>query len=158
MGVVAFTAVKVGFLAVLWLFVALVGRTIRTDLFAPATGVLAPNGAGRADREAQPNPKRRGRGGQGARLVVVAGAGVGDGVPLNGEIVVGRGSDCTLDIDDDYASSHHARLYHDEQSWIIADLGSTNGTYINGVRIVRATRVGEGDIIRIGRTQLQMEG
>ena len=144
----AFTAVKVGFLALLWLFVALVANVVRTDLFG-----------GGGDESGQPNPKRRGARQAGdPRLVVIAGAGVGDSVPLSGEIRLGRAPDCTLDIEDDYASGHHARLYHDDQSWILADLGSTNGTYINGVRIQRATRVGQGDLIRIGRTQLQMEG
>jgi hypothetical protein len=151
MTAVAFSAIKIGFVAVLWCFVLLVAGIIRSDTFArPRTG---------DDAEVTPNPKRRGRREPGsARLVVVAGAGVGDSVPLTGEISVGRGGDCTLDIADDYASTHHARLYRDEQSWIITDTGSTNGTYINGVHIVRATRVGEGDIIRIGRTQLKIEG
>ena len=152
MGSVTFVVVKIGFLAVLWLFIALVANIIRTDVFARSR-------AGGEDAEAKPNPKRRGRKREGdAHLVVIAGAGVGDSVPLTGEITLGRGEDCTLDIEDDYASSHHARLYRDDQSWIIADTGSTNGTYINGVHIVRATRVGEGDIIRIGRTQLKIEG
>jgi signal peptidase I len=149
---IVFTAVKIGFLVVLWLFVLLVANIVRTDVFSSVT-------VDGGDAEATPNPKRRGRREtDDARLVVVAGVGVGDSVPLRGEITLGRGADCTLDIEDDYASSHHARLYRDEQSWIIVDTGSTNGTYINGVHIVRATRVGEGDIIRIGRTQLKIEG
>ncbi|MCL1841288.1 MAG: FHA domain-containing protein [Propionibacteriaceae bacterium] len=152
MGDVAFSAVKVGFIVVLWLFVLLIGNIIRTDVFARSKA-----GKGE-DAEAAPNPKRRGRAqAEQARLVVVAGSGVGDSVPLTGDITLGRAGDCTLDIEDDYASSHHARLYRDDQSWIIADTGSTNGTYINGVHIARATRVGEGDIIRIGRTQLKIE-
>jgi len=147
----AFTLVKIGFLVVLWIFVAIIAAIVRTDVFG--RGVPGTEGA------SQPNPKRRGRAQAGqARLVVIAGTGVGDAVPLTGEITLGRAGDCTLDINDDYASSHHARLYRDDQSWILADLGSTNGTYINGVRIVRATRIGPGDLIRIGRTQLQMEG
>ena len=143
-----FTLVKVGFLALMWLFIALVANVVRTDVFVGHRGT----------ESGQPNPKRRGRRqSPDPRLVVIAGAGVGDSVPLNGEILLGRAADCTLDIADDYASGHHARLYRDDQSWVLADLGSTNGTYINGVRILRATRIGEGDLIRIGRTQLQVE-
>jgi len=149
MGDVAFSVVKVGFVALLWVFVLIIGNIIRTDVFAKSH---------HSDTEAAPNPKRRGRKQDDrARLVVVAGSGVGDSVPLTGDITLGRAGDCTMDIEDDFASGHHARLYRDDQSWIIADTGSTNGTYINGVHIARATRVGEGDIIRIGRTQLKIE-
>ena len=150
-----FTLVKVGFLALLWLFIALVANVIRTDMF-PRVALARADGA--AEPDALPNPKRRGRHQAGQpQLVVVAGAGVGDAIPLTGEITIGRTADCTLDIDDDFASSRHARVYRDAEGWIVADLGSTNGTYINGVRLTGPTRVGEGDLVRIGRTQLKME-
>jgi len=152
-----FTAVKVGFLALLWLFIALVANVIRTDMF-PKVAWARTDGAS-LEPDALPNPKRRGRHQVGqAQLVVVAGAGVGDAIPLTGEITIGRAADCTLDIDDDFASGRHARVYRDAEGWIVADLGSTNGTYINGVRLTGPTRVGEGDLVRIGRTQLKMEG
>jgi hypothetical protein len=150
-----FGLVKVGFLAVLWLFVLLIGNIIRTDLFGRRT---SQDELSKLAHEGGPNPKRRGpRAKELAQLVVIAGQAVGDSVPLQGEITLGRAADSTLDIEDDYASSHHARLYRDAESWILADLGSTNGTYINGVRIERPTRIGAEDIIRIGRTQLKLE-
>ena len=144
---------KIAFVALLWVFIALVAVVVRHDLFFV-------NGAGEAKAlthaSAAPNPKRRGWATQRPRLVVVDGAGKGDTVPLQGEIVVGRAADATLDVNDDYASGHHARFYRDGQSWIVADMGSTNGTIVNGLRIARPTRVGDGDIVRVGRTNLKV--
>jgi len=139
---------KVAFLAVIWLFIASVAGVIKSDLFGAkaGTGALA----------AQPNPKRRGSR-RTAQLLVTNGPGQGDAVPLTGEIIVGRAPDATLDIVDDFASGHHARFYSDNESWIVADLQSTNGTVINGLRIGRPTRVGNGDMVRIGRTLLRVE-
>jgi len=144
---------KIAFVALLWLFIALVAVVVRRDLFFVTTP-----GETKAltHASAAPNPKRRGWAAQRPQLVVIDGAGKGDTVPLQGELVVGRAADATLDVNDDYASGHHARFYRDDQSWIVADLGSTNGTIVNGLRIARPTRVGDGDIIRVGRTNLKV--
>ena len=150
-------ALKIAFLALLWAFIAMVARVVKADLFGPALS-LAGGGVSQAGEPVGgPNPKRRGRSAKVARLVVVEGAGKGDTVPLQGEILVGRADDATLDIKDDYASGHHARFYRDEESWIVADLDSTNGTVVNGLRIARPTRVGDGDLVRIGRTGIRVE-
>lgn len=144
---------KIAFVALLWLFIGLVAGVVRRDLLAGSTDGGAQTitaGAG------GPNPKRRGRAVKQAQLVVIDGSGKGDAVPLRGEITVGRAGDATLDVEDDYASSHHARFYRDDESWIVADLGSTNGTVVNGLRIARPTRVGDGDIVRIGRTSIKV--
>jgi len=148
---------KIAFLALLWLFIALVARVVRTDLMpAPAKSAAAP-GPPATEPGGGPNPKRRGRQPAQAQLVVLDGPGRGDSVPLRGEVVVGRGDDATLDVADDYASSHHARFYRDAESWIVADQGSTNGTIVNGLRIGRPTRVGNGDVVKIGRTSLRVD-
>ena len=149
---------KIAFVALLWLFIALVAVVVRRDLFVVAGDApLSETKTVRAAHSsAAPNPKRRGWAAQRPQLVVIDGAGKGDTVPLQGEIVVGRAADAILDVDDDYASGHHARFYRDNQSWIVADLGSTNGTIVNGMRIARPTRVGDGDIVRIGRTNLKV--
>jgi len=138
---------KLVFLAILWMFIAMVAGVIKRDVF----------GHSELSRGGGPNPKRRGRRPNPTQLVVVQGAGRGDAVGLAGEVLVGRSPDCTLDIDDDFASGHHARFYQDAESWIVADMGSTNGTVVNGLRITRPTRVGNGDIVRIGRTSIQVE-
>jgi len=153
---------KLAFLALLWVFIAVIAGVIKTDLFGRADKPKAgQDGAQKATGQggvvSQPNPKRRGRHPKQAQLVVVDGPGRGDAVPLRGEVVVGRAGDATLDINDDYASGHHARFYRDEESWIVADLNSTNGTIVNGLRITRPTRVGDGDVVRVGRTSISVE-
>ena len=147
---------KIAFVALLWLFIALVAVVVRRDLFVVGSNTLGEAKLQPAHTLAAPNPKRRGRAAAQPQLVVLDGAGKGDTVPLRGEIVVGRADDATLDLKDDYASGHHARFYRDDESWIVADLGSTNGTIVNGMRIARPTRVGNGDVVRVGRTSLQV--
>jgi len=139
---------KLAFLAIIWVFIAMIAGVVKRDVFGHSE---TPAGGG------QPNPKRRGARVRQAQLLVVEGSGRGDAVGLRGEVVVGRSPECTLDIDDDFASGRHARFYKDLESWIVADLGSTNGTIVNGLRITRPTRVGNGDIVKIGRTSIQVE-
>lgn len=95
---------------------------------------------------------------KGSRLVVVEGPLVGTVVPLgNIQITVGRAPDSTLIIDDDYASSRHARIYPSEGSWVVEDLGSTNGTWIDRTRITSPTVLPVGAPLRVGRTTLQIQ-
>ena len=61
-------------------------------------------------------------------------------------------------LDDDYASAQHAQLFADESgTWMIEDLHSTNGTYVNEARIQAPTVVGAADVVRIGRTFIRLE-
>jgi len=152
-------ALKLVFLALVWLFIGVLAQVARADLFGGrAKGKNQRPGQQLASPPtAQPNPKRRGKRPRLAQLVVANGPGRGDAVPLAGEVLVGRAQDVTLDINDDFASGHHARFYRDDQSWIVADLGSRNGTIVNGLRITRPTRVGDGDIVRLGRTDITVE-
>ncbi|MDR1355674.1 MAG: FHA domain-containing protein [Propionibacteriaceae bacterium] len=148
MSTLVFAIVKVAFLGLLWLFIAVIAGVIRSDI----------SNTRPTDVAVQPNPKRRGGVPRDVgRLVVIAGKGSGDAVPLLGEIIIGRAADATLDLADDFASNRHARLFSDAQGWVIEDIGSTNGTYVNGVRITELTRVDSRDIIRVGRSQLKLE-
>jgi pSer/pThr/pTyr-binding forkhead associated (FHA) protein len=72
---------------------------------------------------------------------------------LAGDITVGRSSACTVVLEDDtFASSVHARIYHDDEDLWLEDLGSRNGTYINDERIAEPVRVRRGDRLKIGST------
>ena len=79
-------------------------------------------------------------------------------VPLDSaQVTLGRAPDSTLVIDDDYASSRHARIYPSEGSWVVEDLGSTNGTWIDRTRITAPTVLPVGAPLRVGRTTLQIQ-
>jgi pSer/pThr/pTyr-binding forkhead associated (FHA) protein len=71
---------------------------------------------------------------------------------------VGRGGDNDLSIPgDEFASSHHARFEPRRDGIYVEDIGSTNGTFVNGIRVTRERRLASGDVVRIGETDLRFE-
>ena len=145
-------AVKYGLLALLWVFVLLAVRTIRTDLYGrPAK---APPPAPAPAPKAKPvKPKK----GTARTLVVTAGGLQGTTVTLTQTpVTLGRADDSTLVLTDDYASTRHARLVPVEDGWQLEDLGSTNGTYLGGVKVSRPTAVRIGVPITIGKTVMEL--
>lgn len=155
MSALAVTLIKVLFLAMLWLFIMSAAGIIKTDLF----GRSVP--ASELPRELDTRKKRRRRMKKGAprRFVIVSGTQKGISADLaDGFVQVGRSADCQIILDDEYVSTRHARLQMTpEGSWYLEDMGSTNGTYVNGQRITTPTTVTLADSIRIGRTQLKLE-
>jgi hypothetical protein len=146
--------IRLAFLAILWLFVIAAVGVVRTDMF----GVT---GAGRKarNRQRQPKPARPARSARGEahRLLVTAGALAGTSMGLTDQqITVGRANDATLVLNDDYASSRHARLFPQDGQWIVEDLGSTNGTYLDRQKVTQPTPVPVGVPIRIGKTVLEL--
>ncbi|MER5492516.1 FHA domain-containing protein FhaB/FipA [Streptomyces sp. LE64] len=162
------TVMRLGFLAVLWLFVIVAVQVIRSDLFGTrVTQRGARREGGRAQqggRQAAPPPQRSQQGGgrqrRGAptKLVVSEGSLTGTTVSLQGQtITLGRAHDSTIVLDDDYASSRHARIYPDRDGqWIVEDLGSTNGTYLDRARLTTPTPIPLGAPIRIGKTVIEL--
>lgn len=155
MSALALTLLRIGFLAVLWIFVMVVAGVLRRDLAAPHDSqVTASPGA------AIPSPGRSPRGRHHTRassLVVVQGSMQGTVLPLGTTpITIGRAPDCTLVINDDYASSHHCRLYPTEGRWLVEDGGSTNGTWIDRTHIAGPTVLEVGVPLRVGRTVLEL--
>ena len=89
--------------------------------------------------------------------MVTEGSLVGTVIPLGtSSVTVGRAADSTLVLDDDYASSHHVRLYPHEGTWVVEDLGSTNGTWIDRTRVTGPTVLAMGQSLRIGRTVIEL--
>ncbi len=148
------TLIKLGFLALLWMFVLSVLSVIRSDLFgAKVTGRAVQAAAAPAP---PPKPAKKKRGQPGV-LTIADGPQAGVSAPLNGDpVIIGRGSDCQIKLDDDYSSTRHARLFLSDGQWWVEDLGSTNGTYLNGQRLTRPVAAEIGGSIRIGRTTLNL--
>ncbi|MFD5656422.1 FHA domain-containing protein FhaB/FipA [Streptomyces hirsutus] len=161
------TVMRLGFLAVLWLFVIVAVQVIRSDLFGTR---VTQRGARRETvrpqqgaRQAPPPQRQQSGGGRRGRnaptkLVVTEGILTGTTVALQGQtITLGRAHDSTIVLDDDYASSRHARIYPDRDGqWIVEDLGSTNGTYLDRSRLTTPTPIGPGSPIRIGKTVIEL--
>jgi hypothetical protein len=143
---------RAGFLALLWLFVFVALRVVRSDLYA-ASGmrVSVPS------RRPRGGVGRSGRGRTPRQLIVTHGALAGTRVTLDSRpIMLGRADDSTLVLDDDYASTRHARLALQGEEWYVEDLGSTNGTYLDRAKVDGPTRVPLGVPIRIGKTVIEL--
>jgi pSer/pThr/pTyr-binding forkhead associated (FHA) protein len=90
-------------------------------------------------------------------LVVTAGTLTGTTVTLTeAQVTLGRAPDSTIVLDDDYASNRHARLYPSNGEWMVEDLGSTNGTYLDRTRVEQPMPVALGVPIRIGKTAFEL--
>lgn len=150
------TLLKVAFLAVLWLFVLLVASVIRTDLFRTAPAGV-PSDA--KDKRAARSPEPRKRSKREAKVLAIdTGSQAGTRLALVDEFRIGRSAECALILDDDYVSGDHASLARRANGdWVVTDLGSTNGTFVNEVRVVTPTVVTASDSLRIGRTQMRLE-
>jgi pSer/pThr/pTyr-binding forkhead associated (FHA) protein len=151
-------AVKFGLLALLWLFVVLAFRTLRSDLMGSAV-VRPPGSSARPTGRASRAGGASSAGGRSAakKLVVTEGALAGTSIRLgDSPVTLGRADDSTLVLTDDYASTRHARLVPGDGVWSIEDLGSTNGTYLNNAKVTRPTPVPMGQPIRIGKTVLEL--
>ncbi len=81
----------------------------------------------------------------------------GEDYPIEGETIFGRGSQCTIRLDDHKVSRKHATIYEAGGTLIVRDEGSANGTFVNGSRVEGATSVTAGDEIRLGKTVLTVE-
>ncbi|QDY77856.1 FHA domain-containing protein FhaB/FipA [Streptomyces qinzhouensis] len=166
------TVMRLGFLAVLWLFVIVAVQVIRSDLFGtrvtqrgsrrgaePRPQQRQAAAAPPPQRQQQPPPSGgRQRRGAPTKLIVTEGTLTGTTVALQGQTIsLGRAHDSTIVLDDDYASSRHARIYPDRDGqWIVEDLGSTNGTYLDRTRLTTPTPIPPGAPIRIGKTVIEL--
>jgi hypothetical protein len=161
---------RIGFLIALWVFVFYVVYAVRSDLFGQRVRRLpAPSSAANAFLTAAvpripaaptnviaalatPTP-----GESPLRLVIVAGDKTGQELPLSGDTVtIGRSSDSSLVIKDDYTSTHHARLEIRGGTWVLRDLDSTNGTLLAGERVTSPTPVPLNTPITIGTTSFEV--
>jgi len=169
MSELALFLVRFGFMAVLWIFIFSIIGVIRADLFGQrvvgkatersvpqvlSTPIIpaAPSGAVSVVSSA---------GGRSSsiatRLVIVEGEHTGQELPLSGrELHIGRAPNSDLVINDEYASTQHAKLVLMNEDWLIQDLNSTNGTYLAGARVGTPAVVKLNTPVKIGKTVFEL--
>lgn len=148
------TLIKLGFLAVLWLFVLSAVSVIRSDIF----GTKAPTTPRPAKQRTPSTKTRKPARGVPTKLQVVSGPNAGQSVPLgDAPILLGRGTDAAIRLDDDYVSTRHARFATNGEQWFVEDLGSTNGTYLGSQRITTPIPIGLGIQVRLGKTIVELQ-
>jgi pSer/pThr/pTyr-binding forkhead associated (FHA) protein len=152
----ALLVLKILFLVLLYLFIWRIVRSAARDLRLPQESmILAPQQAAAAGLLAQPSARETGR------LVVLRSPALdeGDSVGLDSHpITIGRGGTNDVPLpEDEYSSTRHARLEPRRDGVWIEDIGSTNGTFVNGIRLTRERRLVPGDVVRIGETDLRFE-
>lgn len=154
---------RVGFLAILWIFVFAVVFALRSDLFGHYTrrgertapditinpAAQAPTFIPPVDTPSNRDPART--------LVITAGAREGLEIPLDADqLTIGRSAQSGLVIRDEYTSTNHARLQLWNGDWVIQDLSSTNGTFVNNQRVSVPTPVPLYTPVSIGSTIFEL--
>lgn len=156
------TLLRLGYLALLWVFVFAAIGVLRKDIYG--THITT-----RGTRASRNKSAKRRQGGAHApgeaqgpirptRLVVTQGALTGTTLPLTSSaILIGRAPACTLVLDDDYASTRHARIFPQGSDWVVEDLGSTNGTFIGSFRLAEPTILPIDTPVRIGQNVIELQ-
>jgi pSer/pThr/pTyr-binding forkhead associated (FHA) protein len=154
--------IRFAYLAILWVFVLGAISVIRSDMFG-ARPDTAPSPSRRDQRAQQKQAKQSRKAakppkGAPTQVVIVDGPSSGFSVSLDDvPILIGRGTDATIRLDDDYVSTRHARIGRSDDTWYVEDLGSTNGTYIGTHRLTQATAIQLGTRVRVGKTTLELK-
>jgi hypothetical protein len=173
---------RLGFLALLWIFVFSIVYALRSDLFGSrarremeAANAVAPAQAAapvpvppqatvterlaaqRRSPSTPPPPLSNGAPTRAGRLIITGGPKEGLEVELPSEqLTIGRSSESGLVIRDDYTSTHHAKLMLWNDRWVIQDLDSTNGTFLDGQRVTVPVEVPLNTPVKIGTTSFEL--
>jgi pSer/pThr/pTyr-binding forkhead associated (FHA) protein len=155
-------ALKFGFLLVLYLFLLWVARSALRDL---SRGVEAVGGSGSAAPAPDAGSRQRDEpesgllGAMEPRLEVIAALGFEPGTTfdLRDGATMGRSDHAEIRVDDPFSSSAHARIFARGDFMLVEDMGSTNGTYLNGRQLRGAERLKVADVIRIGDSEYRYQ-
>jgi pSer/pThr/pTyr-binding forkhead associated (FHA) protein len=146
--------IRFAYLAVLWIFVLSAVSVIRSDMFGARAARQEAAEKRPSRQQRRPAKPRRG---SPSNVTIVEGANRGETVPLDrAPLLIGRGTDAAIRLDDDYVSTRHARIAANDDQWYVEDLGSTNGTYVGTTRITQPTTLTLGSQVRIGKTILEL--
>jgi pSer/pThr/pTyr-binding forkhead associated (FHA) protein len=179
-GELTLLVLRLVFLAIMWIFIFSIIYALRSDLFgsrsrdyqraleqsrqqgAPAPQP-APVPAGGAPRptapqpQPQPQPSNDAGPAQFRQVIITSGPKRGTEIELTGKpLLIGRSPDADLRIQDDYTSTRHARLLRWNDAWMVQDLDSTNGTYVNDERVSQPVEIRRGTVVRIGTTTFEL--
>lgn len=162
---------RFGFLLLLWMFVMAIVYALRSDLFgSPVSKIRKERGAQRTVRpssasvvapspslNAAPAAAAGGSSINARTLVITSGPSAGTELVLDANpITIGRSSDSTLVILDEFTSTQHAKLTPTPQGWLLTDLDSTNGTKLNGQRVTDPVMVTLNTPVTIGKTAFEL--
>ncbi len=152
---------KICLLVLLYLFFLRVLRAVWAEVREPATASAAEPQAAVAGPPAnrpkanRSNARKRRR--TPRELVFLEPEALaGTSKSLGAETTIGRGSACSIVLDDHYVSSMHTRVFPRDDTWMIEDLGSTNGTYVNRHKVTGATVIHRGDQIQVGNAIMEV--
>jgi hypothetical protein len=152
--------VRTGFLALLWIFIFSIISVIRADLFgqkvvSKVASANLPNSFVAATGVASTNAKLAEQ--KATKLVVTAGEKVGTEIALSGrQLTIGRAGDSDLVVDDEFTSTHHAKLVFINGEWLVQDLDSTNGTLLDGKKVTTTSVVPMNTQVRVGQTSFEL--
>ncbi len=152
--------IRFAYLAILWIFVLSAVSVVRSDMFGARVDTAPqPDRAEerRARKQSQRGKSTRKPRGAPTHVAITEGPNAGETISLDeAPLLIGRGSDAAIRLDDDYVSTRHARIASTDDQWFVEDLGSTNGTYMGSSRLTHPTSLSLGSQVRIGKTTLEL--
>jgi pSer/pThr/pTyr-binding forkhead associated (FHA) protein len=150
----ALLVLKIGFIVLLYLFIWRIVRSASRDFRAGPAQESVIIGPGEAASLGLAPGKR-------AKLVVLKSPALdaGEEVPVDAmPVAIGRGGQNEVPLEgDEFASAQHARFESKRDGLWVEDIGSTNGTFVNGARVTTPRRLAKGDIVRVGQTDFRVE-
>lgn len=155
------TIFKICFLVLLYLFFFRVLRAVWTEVNTAALGESPPK-APRAPKAPKPAKGHKATTSSPSpasptRLVALDPANLaGIEYPLTNGLTIGRGGDSDIVLEDSFLSTRHAAFERRDGEWVVADEGSTNGTYVNNVKVVQIARLHLGDRVQVGNVILEV--
>ena len=149
----ALLGLKIAFLVLLYLFIWRIVASASKDVRMPQESFILTPSEAAGLRRAVSQPR--------AHLLVLDSPALAEGDVLtvdSAPMTLGRGGQNTVPLDgDEFASARHARVEARPDGLWVEDLGSTNGTFVNGARVTTARKLDEGDVLRVGQTDLRVQ-
>ena len=152
--------VRIGFVAVLWIFILSLLSVIRADLYGRRviSRIAKKNAPSLAAGSVTELGLVEGDSFEPTQIAIITGRNAGSSLPIDGkkEILIGRATSSDLIIGDEFASSMHAKLVLVGEDWVLQDLNSTNGTFLDGKKVTTPATIRAGMNIRIGTTNFEL--